>query len=459
MKPTEEHIDQALRKALQQRFDLFEAQPSGRLSSEVLSAIRQSNTARYGRFAMLLALILLCGLGTLGVREGTFRPGGEVTGKSATVKAQPGGTLSTMKQTGGLTKITRSELSEEATSLKHYSNAEQRVPPPGVVTKKRSIPDLYPHPAFQKPVPFSPVALPELDTKIQPDEPIADTQIQEATLSPPLGDLQKLRPRSLLAGTRPATPIVGYIEQSTTARVPRALSSAWRGVVSFTPTNTYQRLTVLPQDHVRYQNFELPALFSVQTAGFDLRGGVEKKGFQVLVQYSRFTQKLAYEVALDQYLVQPNGNNTYTVAQGGMAQAEEITFQLVGLSLQKKFSLPAALPGFYVSTGATLSHDLTTSHNLAWGTLGIGKSWPVAPTASLSLIPQVGFGLNSVTNQQRCFQKPFLSARRSVRADLWEKLIFPVWNPDLSTGHYHRRSAERNTDPISSSVIVGSTVH
>lgn len=409
MKPTEENINQALRNALQQRFDLFEAQPSGRLSSEVLSAIRQSNTARYRRFATLLALILICGPGTLGIREVRFRSGDELNGKSAaTVKAQSTkGTLSTMTQTGGLTKITRSESSGEAPSLKHYSNAEQRVPLLGVVTKKRLTTDLYPHPAFLNPVSFSPITSPKPETNIQPDRPVENAQIQEPTLSHPLGDLQKLRPRSLLAGTPPATPIPGHIAQGATARVPRAPLSPWRGVVSFTPTNTYQRLTVLPQDHVRYQNFELPSLFSVQTVGFDLRGGVEKKGFQVLVQYSRFTQQLAYEVALDQYLVEPNGSNSYTIAQEGMAQAEEITFQLVGLSLQKKFSLPAALPGFYVITGATLSHDLTTSHNLAWGTLGIGKSWPVAPAASLSLIPQVRFGLNSVKTNNDAFKNRF----------------------------------------------------
>ena len=408
MKPTEENIDQALRNALQQRFELFEVQPSGRLSSEVLSAIRRSNTIRYRRFALLLALILICGLGTLGIREVTSRSGDEPNDNSSTVKAQPTqGTLSTITPAISTTKTTRGESSRGSTSPDQHPNVEQSVPLPGVVTRKRSTTDLYPPPTFQNPAPFIPVTLSEPETNIQPDEAIADVQIQEPTLSNPLGDLQKLRPRSLLAGSPPATPIVGYIVPSATARVPRAPSSPWRGVVSFTPTNTYQRLTVLPQDHVRYQNFELPSLFSVQTVGFDVRGGVEKKGFQVLVQYSRFTQKLAYEVALDQYLVEPNGSNSYTIAQEGMAQTEEITFQLVGLSLQKKFSLPAALPGFYVITGATLSHDLTTSHNLAWGTLGIGKNWPVAPAASFSVIPQVGFGLNSVKTNNDAFKNRF----------------------------------------------------
>lgn len=408
MKPTEENVNQALRHALQQRFDLFEVQPPDRLSTEVLSTIKQSNTARYRRFAMLLALILLCGLGTLGVREGTFRPGGEPTDKSATVQAQPTrGTLPTMTQTGSLTKRTKSKSSWVAPSLKRYPNAQQKVPLPGVVTRNRLTTDPYPHPTLQNPASFISIPLPESDTKIQPDAPLADAQVHASTLSHPLGDSQKLRPRPLQVGSPPSMPIPGNPAQNATARVPRASSSAWRGVLSFTPTNTYQRLTVLPQDHVRYQNFELPSLFSVQTAGFDLRGGVEKKGFQVLVQYSRFTQKLAYEVALDQYLVQPNGSNSYTIAQKGMAQTEEITFQLVGLSFQKKFSLSAILPGFYVSTGATLSHDVTTSHNLAWGTLGIGKSWPVAPAASLSLVPQLGFGLTSVKTNNDAFKNRF----------------------------------------------------
>ncbi len=192
------------------------------------------------------------------------------------------------------------------------------------------------------------------------------------------------------------------------SKASRTSPSHWRGVILFAPTNTYQRLTVLPQLHVQYQNFELPSLFSVQTAGFNLRGGLEKKGFQVLLNYSRFTQKIAYEIALDEYTVQPQGTNTYTIARGGSSQIEEITFQLVGLSLQKKFSLPTRTrSGFYVYTGASLSHDLTTLHNLAWGTVGIGRSWPVSPTASLSLIPQVGFGLNSVKTNNDAFKNRF----------------------------------------------------
>ncbi len=209
--------------------------------------------------------------------------------------------------------------------------------------------------------------------------------------------------------TRPiSTPTLEIPAQSPANEVSRALSSRWRGVISFTPTNTYQRLTILPQMHVQYQNFELPSLFSVQTAGFNLRGGLEKKGFQVLVNYSRFTQKIAYEIALDEYTVQPQGINTYTIARGGSSQTEEVTFQLVGLSLQKKFFLPTRTrSGFYVYTGASLSYDLTTSQNLAWGTLGIGRSWPVSPAASLSLIPQLGFGLNTVQTNRDAFKNRF----------------------------------------------------
>jgi hypothetical protein len=437
MKPTDEAINQALQKALKRRFDSFEVQPSNRLSFGVLGAIKQPNYINFTRFSTILILVLVGSIGTLGVLE--FWPDGGKADSTKTpsivTKSGMGASsifLITDNQTSGKqnkkseevplpsneknhsypirlqAEVPEIEQAYKLPILSHIPAGKTHTEPRSYINQSTQNFDIYP--PFISQNTTDPGFVTENKT-IDSNELVQQVLVESLDQSVSTRfdrDVKKLQPHQLPT-TRPiSTPTLEIPPQMPPNEVPRTLSSDWRGVISFTPTNTYQRLTVLPQMHVQYQNFELTPLFSVQTAGFNLRGGVEQKGFQVLINYSRFTQKIAYEIALDEYTVQPQGTSTYTIARGGSSQTEEITFQLVGLSLQKKFFIPTRLlSDFYVFTGATLSHDLTTSHNLAWGTFGIGKSWPVAPSASLSLIPQLSLGLNAIKTNDDAFKNRF----------------------------------------------------
>lgn len=429
MKPTDENINQALQKALKRRFDSFEVPPSSRLSSEILGTVKQANFSNFRRFSTILILIVLGSIGTLGVLEFWPEPGNNASTPSILAKADKG-TFSiaknpennakaeltdfTVKSTDRAPHILTNSRSEvfglkQSHTLPTLSNSAQTKPfdPSRTAIKQPTRnPGIYPHPTSQNSAELALNTVNERIVVAQSEDPISiEAGNQPASTRLDL-NIKKLHSHQAPTFRTISTPIPTISTQSPSVDAPQSTPSHWRGVVSFTPTNTYQRLTVLPQLDVQYQNFKLPSLFSVQTAGFYLRGGIEKKGFQLMVNYSRFTQRISYEIALDAYRVQPQGSSTYTIVREGESQLEEITFQLVGLSLQKKFFIPAR-PSFYVYTGASLNHDLTTSHNLAWGTLGIGKSWPVSPATSLSLIPQLGFGLNSVKTNNDAFKNRF----------------------------------------------------
>jgi len=438
MKPTDELINQALKKALKRRFDSFEVQPSSRLSSEVLGAIKQSNPSNFKRFSTILVVLILGSVGTWGILQFWSESEGSNSPKIHSVLAGPGtGTFSpflkknktkinylqSSVEYGDKNPYNRRSLQTVELKAKRVQELTVQLPsgtkvilnqPRSVLSKSNADSDAYPHHIIQKAT--------EATYRTGAQQPLItqfNDQIPSESLPKRINfDIKRLQPHQLHKKWTISTPtFIVPVKNLTSA--PRIAPSQWRGVISFTPTNTYQRLTVLPQMHVQYQNFELPSLFSIQTAGYNLRVGIEKKGFQVLVNYSRFTQRIAYEIALDEYTVQAQGTTAYTIAREGKSQIEERTFQLVGLSIQKKFFIPTrALSGLYAYTGASVNHDLTTSHNLAWGTLGVGKSWPVAPAASLSLVPQLSFGLNTIKTNKDAFKNRFYQLGLAIELTL-----------------------------------------
>jgi hypothetical protein len=378
MKPTDKALDEALQRALRQKFDTFEAEPSRSLSERVLGLLKSLPHDTTYRFPVLVLVLLSLGIGgwvagNLWASEKVRTPAPAFTGANHLMPA----------------------ATHKPQSVANRPAATQSLRQP--FTK-----------LIDTPPSTAPVLLPSTSEgapTAQPD--LYTTQAQESA-GPVMIRTSKLIPRPYISPAPPARPAIKGITPTAANQPSAARPFPLRGVLSFSPTNTFQRLTVLPQADVRFQNFRLPSSLSPQTMGYSLGAGVESRGFQLLFHYSRFQQDISYEIGSNVYIIEPQPAHSPLITRKGIVQHERLTFQLVGVALHKKHSLRSSLVrDAFIDTGASLSHDLTTSQNLAWGTVGVGKSWSVAPHTRLAVTPHVQFSLNNLRTNNDAFKSRY----------------------------------------------------
>ena len=378
MKPTDKALDEALRRALQRKFDTFEAEPSRSLSGRVLDLLKNLPHDTEYRIPVLILLLLSLGIG--GWVAGNLWASEKVRTSSPAFAGA-----------GHLT----SDATPEPRSPVHRSVAARS--PRQLSTKLAGTPPSI-APAYRP-------SDNERDVTAQFD--LYTTQ-PSASAGPVRIQASRRAPRPYLPPVPPARPVIKSITPVAANHPPAARPFPLRGVLSFSPTNTFQRLTVLPQADIRFQNFRLPSSLSSLTIGYLLRAGLESRGFQLLFHYSRFQQDISYEIGSNVYIIEPQPAHGPLITRKGIVQHERLTFQLVGVALHKKHALRSSLVrNAFVDTGASLNHDLTTSQNLAWGTVGVGKSWWVAPHAQLAVTPHVRFSFNNLKTNNDAFKSRY----------------------------------------------------
>ncbi|MBB5285559.1 hypothetical protein HNQ92_003719 [Rhabdobacter roseus] len=208
-------------------------------------------------------------------------------------------------------------------------------------------------------------------------------------------------PQSILLSGLETLPDPGEYEAPPRPEIGK--ENAWRLLVSLTPTNTFQTLTINPHSDVVYQNFQFPAPVSSQSLGYKVSAGLEKKGFQLLLTYGQFRQSIRYEIATDEFRVeQANG---YRVVYRGTPVEDHNTFRLAGLAIKKHAVLRAGpFRHYYGDLGVEVNHELTHGRSAAWVNLGLGKQLALDHRTLLTVGPYLEYGFSKFTMPVTNFQ-------------------------------------------------------
>lgn len=397
MKPTEHPLDETLRNALKRRFDNFEVVPSDSLSEKTLMAKTQSSKSGY---LVTLQIILLLSLVT----------GSWVAIKFSTSEER---SISAARQSVSVKRVTKAkkvilpELSRKKIDRPTYESEQSRpnLEDAGLNSYKNLNEERSENSKNKDELAVDWVAVkPKSQETIRAKN--VEIEGQNSLNLQVIPGIKVFRFQKL--NVKPVAILPYKDNEPKVNNERRTRSSESKVIFSFTPISTLQHLTILRQPQLRYRNFQLPSSFSSQTLGYSLQSGIERNGFQILLNYSRFQQLIRYEIATDEYLITPHSIDSYAIAQEGIPATSQTTFHLVGLAAQKKFSLPTFfLPNLYLLTGASISRELGTSQNLATGMIGIGKQWPIAPNTYLSVVTNLNAGLNTLKTNGNDFKNRF----------------------------------------------------
>lgn len=179
----------------------------------------------------------------------------------------------------------------------------------------------------------------------------------------------------------------------------------WSFIAGLTPLRTFQILTVRPGNGVVYQNFVLPAKISAQTVGYKFSAGVERKGFQLLVNYGQFKQSYRYEIATSEFAVGPDLTGNYEVVRKGIPQEENSTVRLVGMAVKKHTVRRSHfLRNYFGDFGAEFSRDLTSRKNMVWVNAGFGKELFAGNNVVMTVGPYFEYSLSKLGNPDNPFK-------------------------------------------------------
>lgn len=179
----------------------------------------------------------------------------------------------------------------------------------------------------------------------------------------------------------------------------------WAIVTAVTPLRTFQILTVRPGNGVVYQNFVLPGKISAETVGYKFSAGVERKGFQLLLNYGQFKQSYRYEIATSEFVVGPGLTGNYEVVRKGIPQHESSTARLVGMSVRRHAVRRSHfLRNYYGDFGAEFSRDLTSKKNMVWVNAGFGKELFAGNNVVMTVGPYLEYSLSKLRNPDNPFK-------------------------------------------------------
>lgn len=179
----------------------------------------------------------------------------------------------------------------------------------------------------------------------------------------------------------------------------------WSFIAGLTPLRTFQILTVRPGNGVVYQNFVLPAKISAQTVGYKFSAGVERKGFQFLLNYGQFKQSYRYEIATSEFAVGPDLTGNYEVVRKGIPQEENSTVRLVGMAVKKHTVRRSHfLRNYFGDFGAEFSRDLTSRKNMVWVNAGFGKELFAGNNVVMTVGPYFEYSLSKLRNPDNPFK-------------------------------------------------------
>jgi hypothetical protein len=422
MKSPEEKIDEALREALKRKFDNFESVPDPSLSEKVWRALNISDNPGIIQQSIILGLLfLILVTGTLLFSSVSGDKNEGVAQKSKVFEAKPGKAF-VAKTTNAFVAKTKEYKADQDQS----DDIEQKISVPAANRETASVILAKNYINRKEKVSFEKEWKPQTTNALKAQKPVenhtletgrpesAGSEVPGSTEedfvsftadSPAKMEVNLLanQPLNLPQRIWNTDSMISVSESN--ERIAIENKNDWAFIVSAAPLRTFQTLTIGHTNGVIYQNFRFPTSISAQTLGYKFTAGVEKNGFQLLVNYGRFRQSFKYEIARDEYLLQPDKSGEYKVVRKGTPVEENSVSNLVGISLKKHLVRKSAfLKNYFGDVGLELNRDLNSANNMVWINAGFGKEVFVDRNMRMTVGPYVEYSLMKLRNDKNLFR-------------------------------------------------------
>jgi hypothetical protein len=444
MKSSDERIDEELRKALRERFDNFERLPDPTLREKIFKGLgggtSMVQTGLVGSLLLLIALTSSVYFVSFSVEKKNEMAAGvqqvaREFSKSLAATPDPGaqkGQLEADKRAGKLQSHGNADLARYETSAK----------PDPVLGPREAVRTHRPR-GGAKSYRFKRADVVNLidmarsnsslgsiwirDKDISPaDKAFLESELKRINFGIPLADRDSVGENNSkeLEGPSLADQDIGVLDHRPLAlpqynwqpdslvtpaepqkRYEFLFKERWGFIVGLTPLRTFQILTVRPGNGVVYQNFVLPAKISAETVGYKFSAGVERKGFQLLLNYGQFKQSYRYEIATSEFTVGPDLSGNYQVVRKGIPQQENSMVRLVGMAVKKHTVRQSHfLRNYFGDVGAEFSRDLTSKKNMVWLNAGFGKELFAGNNVVMTVGPYFEYSLSKLRNPDNPFK-------------------------------------------------------
>lgn len=452
MKSSDERIDEELRKALRERFDNFERLPDPTLREKIFQGLGGGTSIiQTGVVASLLLLIALTA--TVYLVSYSVEKKREVVAGVRQVTKEFSNALTTVPETSARHEVqeapeaaaandkidavgaglaeSRPELSNESDAVHkarevvgagtshatrltppsyHYKRADVGKPIKAVRSKESPVASIKVRDKNNSPgnrmFPETVMAKADFGSALPDSTATGEGNIKELE-GPSLADqdIGVLDHRPLALPKYNWQPDSLVTPGKPQKRYEFLFKEHWSFIAGLTPLRTFQILTVRPGNGVVYQNFVLPAKISAQTVGYKFSAGVERKGFQLLVNYGQFKQSYRYEIATSEFVVGPDLTGNYEVVRKGIPQEENSTVRLVGMAVKKHTVRRSHfLRNYFGDFGAEFSRDLTSRKNMVWVNAGFGKELFAGNNVVMTVGPYFEYSLSKLRNPDNPFK-------------------------------------------------------
>ena len=183
-------------------------------------------------------------------------------------------------------------------------------------------------------------------------------------------------------------------------------SSKWKILVNVAALEGYQILTVPASAASHYQHFKLPRALSLQSVGYKLSAGVEKRGMQIRISYSSLRQRYSYEVAGNEYFVEESGPESYRIVRPGERVEVEQKTDLLGLGISRQWQWGRpAVSRYYAAAGLEYARSVRSNQQLSFVNLSVGKRFLV----SKNVLAEIGPFAELSPFKIKTEQNPFVS--------------------------------------------------
>lgn len=179
---------------------------------------------------------------------------------------------------------------------------------------------------------------------------------------------------------------------------------AFQFLFSVIPLQTYQVLNISSTAANRFQNIEFAPILSLKSKGLKLSTGIQKKGIQLLVNYSFIRNWTYYEVGNGEVVVDRVADDQYILTEKGDSHIKNEKLHLLGLGIRKALPLRGPLHAYELKLGGDYARLLNEKQGIASVNLALTRPILFIRHHTLSIGPFAELGLNQRTVSEQTWK-------------------------------------------------------
>lgn len=178
-------------------------------------------------------------------------------------------------------------------------------------------------------------------------------------------------------------------------------------LLNVVPLTTRQRVILLPNSESRVQDVRFSSQLN-QSAGYKLTVGAEKKGFQVMLSYTKLQVHSTYAYSTDRYVVEEN-KNQYSIKRIGIPATTALSLQLAGLVVRKQLAISNPVLGrLFANVGLEYARSLDSApQQFLFASASVGKTIELAQSTTLCIGPYVDYSFNKIQPIEQLQIRPY----------------------------------------------------